>query len=269
MEQPVKHSPAKFVLVAMANESRDGETVWMAVATLSEATAQDRKTVIQNVGRLITYGYIEDTGERRGTTKQVIVYRFKTPEIGTLQQSQKRDASTVKSPEIGTVEDVETVPVFPTKTPNSPSKDSQNSLQRVPILGHEPVTPVSEPVSEPVNLSLCERDSFAEFWAAYPTKVAKPQCLAKWKSKALEKFAQTILADVAAKVANDRRWADGFIPNPLTYLNQERWNDPVQPKGVAKPAPNGKPPIAQRFSDKTYHGTPDDELPDFLRTGTH
>lgn len=254
MEQPVEKSPAKFVLVAMANESRDGETVWTAVATLADATAQDRKTVIENIKRLVAMGYIEDTGERRGSTKQVVVYRFKTPEIGTVKESQKRNST-----ENGTV------PVFHVKSPVFPSKESQNSLERVPNSGHEPVTPVIEPVEQPVNLSLIERDSFDDFWAAYPTKVAKPQCRAKWKSKGLERFAQAILADIAAKKANDRRWADGFIPNPQTYLNQERWNDPVQPKTAS----NGKPAIAQRFADKTYHGTPDDELPDFLRTGTH
>lgn len=32
--------------------------------------------------------------------------------------------------------------------------------------------------------------------------------------------------------------------------------------------PSGKPSIAQNFSEKTYTGTPDDELPEFLRSGT-
>lgn len=32
--------------------------------------------------------------------------------------------------------------------------------------------------------------------------------------------------------------------------------------------PKGKPAIAQSFADKTYTGTPDHELPDFLRSGT-
>jgi hypothetical protein len=107
--------------------------------------------------------------------------------------------------------------------------------------------------------------SFSDFWNSYPVKNGKSKCLAKWAAKGLDAIADQIVADVKAKAASDRRWADGYVPNPETYINQERWNDPVQPK---KAAP-GKPPIAQHFANKTYHGTPDDELPEFLRTGTH
>jgi hypothetical protein len=77
---------------------------------------------------------------------------------------------------------------------------------------------------------------FDEFWSAYPVKAAGPQCLRKWRSSNLDALADTILADIAAKRATDRRWLDGFIPNPHTYLNQERWNDPVQPVARGGPA---------------------------------
>jgi hypothetical protein len=76
---------------------------------------------------------------------------------------------------------------------------------------------------------------FEEFWAAYPSKVAKPQCLRKWKSAGLDEKADAILANIAARRSGDRRWLEGFIPNPLTYLNQERWNDPIQPVARAGP----------------------------------
>lgn len=255
MEQPVGHSPAKFVLVAMGSESRDNETCWPCVASLAAATSQDRKTVITNIARLVGMGYLEDTGMRKGQTKQVIVYRFKTPEIGTVKESQIRNSS-----ETGTV------PVFPLNSTEIPHEQSQISLLTVPVSGHGTSKTVIEPVIEPINI--CSRDLFAEFWSAYPAKTAKPQCRAKWQSKNLDALADLILADVASKRASDRRWLDGYIPNPLTYLNQRRWEDPVQTR-QRPAATNGKPPIAQNFADKTYHGTPDDELPNFLRTGTH
>lgn len=63
---------------------------------------------------------------------------------------------------------------------------------------------------------------FNEFWAAYPKKVAKPQCMAKWKSKGCEDIADRVLA---ALERQKRTWADPqFVPNPLTWLNQERWD---------------------------------------------
>jgi len=46
---------------------------------------------------------------------------------------------------------------------------------------------------------------------------------------------------------------------PATFRN---WIRSVR---EGPPRPNGKPPIAQNFSAKTYTGTPDDELPAYLR----
>lgn len=48
---------------------------------------------------------------------------------------------------------------------------------------------------------------------------------------------------------------------PATFRN---WIRSVREEPPS--AANGRPPIAQNFSAKTYTGTPDDELPSFLRT---
>lgn|GEM_PF-1247522 len=77
-------------------------------------------------------------------------------------------------------------------------------------------------------------DRFEEFWSVYPSKVGKKPCRAKWKARKLDRLADTIIVNVEARIAKDQRWKDGFVPNPLTYLNQDRWNDPVQ--GETKPA---------------------------------
>ena len=87
-------------------------------------------------------------------------------------------------------------------------------------------------------------DRFAEFWSAYPNKTARKVCLAKWKSRKLDARADAIIADVRRKASEDRRWLDGFVPNPETYLNQDRWDDPIQPK---------------------RGGSASDDIPDFMR----
>jgi len=79
------------------------------------------------------------------------------------------------------------------------------------------------------------RDRFEEFWLAYPTKVGKKPCAAKWKARKLDRVADVILADVRRRIADDRRWRDGFVPNPETYLNQDRWNDGDQRQASATP----------------------------------
>lgn len=69
---------------------------------------------------------------------------------------------------------------------------------------------------------------FARFWAAWPKhprKVARHQCWAKWRSKKLEDLADRIVAHVEAMKQSDAWRKDGgeFIPAPLVYLNQDRW----------------------------------------------
>jgi hypothetical protein len=139
LKQPVKHSSAKFVLVALAN-CADGASgrAWPSVAYLCEATSQDRKTVLANLKRLIDTGYIQDTGARMGSTKSVVVYQICSTEIGTTKQSQERDTSAN-----------EAVPFFPASSTVFPYKQSQNSLEAVPKTVHGTVKNRNRTVKEP------------------------------------------------------------------------------------------------------------------------
>ena len=75
------------------------------------------------------------------------------------------------------------------------------------------------------QLALTSR--FEEWWKCYPKKVKKADAMKKWKVKKLDAKADTLIADVANRIANDSQWAGGFIPHPTTYLNGERWNDEI------------------------------------------
>jgi hypothetical protein len=169
--QPIKHSTAKFVLVAMANHADAQMTCWPSLAHLCAQTAQDRKTVQAGIVRLRELGYIEDTGERKGTTKQVIAYRLKTPVIGPVSSipgtdeegATKSSKSTENGPvsggnnelgndektapntsENGPVKEAqippctenETGPFFPLKRPVFPTKEAQISHETGPKTGH-------------------------------------------------------------------------------------------------------------------------------------
>ena len=71
--------------------------------------------------------------------------------------------------------------------------------------------------------------AFDEFWSVWPPskrKVAKGACRARWEQKKLNRFAAIIVAHVRA-MKNSAQWREGFEPAPLTYLNQARWEDPV------------------------------------------
>lgn len=70
---------------------------------------------------------------------------------------------------------------------------------------------------------------FPEFWTAWPAtdrRVDRKKCLAKWRSDKLDDKADEILAHVEA-MKQTRKWAEGFEPAPLRYLNGEQWCDGV------------------------------------------
>lgn len=69
---------------------------------------------------------------------------------------------------------------------------------------------------------------FPEWWAVYPKKVARKPALQKWQSRGLDAIADRLIADVRNRIANDDGWKRGYIPDPTTYLNQDRWNDDLR-----------------------------------------
>lgn len=69
--------------------------------------------------------------------------------------------------------------------------------------------------------------SFNRFWTAYPNtsrRVAKSKCFDVWKRKKLDAIAGEVVDHVKA-MAKTKQWREGYEPAPLTYLNQDRWED--------------------------------------------
>lgn len=83
--QPIEQSSTKFVLVLLANCASGADPVaYPSVKYLADTTGLDRKTVIRALGRLVDAGYIEDTGHRKGATRQILVYRVRFELPGSL-----------------------------------------------------------------------------------------------------------------------------------------------------------------------------------------
>lgn len=91
--------------------------------------------------------------------------------------------------------------------------------------------------------------SFNQFWAAWPQntqggyqrKGSRSLCLAKWEKMGYNWQADTILKHIAwLKTTPDWLKDRGaFIPMPITYLNQQRWDGceiPESPETVLNPA---------------------------------
>jgi len=79
-------------------------------------------------------------------------------------------------------------------------------------------------------------EKFELFWAAWPKsfrKGGKSACLAKWKKYYCETCADQIIKHIEwMKTTDAWRKDDGaFIPAPLVYLNQQRWDGAEIPEG--------------------------------------
>jgi hypothetical protein len=49
----------------------------------------------------------------------------------------------------------------------------------------------------------------------------------KWANKKLDNIADKIITHVKA-MKQSKQWKEGFNPAPLTYINQERWEDGIE-----------------------------------------
>lgn len=114
LKQSLPNSSAKFVLTVIAN-CADGKEflAFPSIAYIAEATSQDPKTVKVNLNRLKEWGFIEDSGQRCGGTRQVIVYRINIGKTGPVKEAQKRTKSK-NGP-----------------SPNSPEKKPKNGVKEV------------------------------------------------------------------------------------------------------------------------------------------
>ena len=123
-----------------------------------------------------------------------------------------------------------------TKVPPDPLKNSTpNPLPPSPPKGG----------SSPV-VAFPKSNGFARFWEAYPEKVGKRAAELAY-DRALRRIAgpdppSVILAGVDRAKAS-RKWSQGFVPNPATWLNQDRWNDEPDPSSCGQPDARRPDPV--------------------------
>ncbi|MDA3807108.1 MAG: replication protein [Thiomicrorhabdus sp.] len=93
------------------------------------------------------------------------------------------------------------------------------------------------------NTKGCSEDSlspFEKWWKLFPKKIAKSEAEKVWKRKKLDLQSDEIIADIDNRNTKQYSKTDKqFIPNPATFLNQERWNDEIivqsnQPTPISK-----------------------------------
>lgn len=136
--QDIKPSSVKFVLVTLGDHADADGVAWPSIASISQKTGQDRKTVMSALDRLDELEYLKDTGNRKGATGQVKVYKFNferdnSTNIGTVEPVDNPHNST----ENGTIEKIKeyristvTVPFFPTNSTVIPPNSTENGTRK-------------------------------------------------------------------------------------------------------------------------------------------
>lgn len=132
----------------------------------------------------------------------------------------KRNASYVKRQKSDAESDASTV-----TSPSESASAREEKRRDITTLSGDP----DGVVAEPKKTDTKAQDSFDEFWKAYPScprKEAKGKCFEVWKRKNLSANAEQIIAHVRMMASSHDWTKEGrqFVPMPMTYLNQARWD---------------------------------------------
>jgi len=68
--------------------------------------------------------------------------------------------------------------------------------------------------------------AFEKFWCKYPKKAARKLAQSIWRRQKLDARIDEILSGLEVHITSEQ-WQKGYVPNPTTFLNQERWLDEV------------------------------------------
>lgn len=90
-----------------------------------------------------------------------------------------------------------------------------------------------------------------EFLSIYPRLLGSNEIIKiYWEENNFDEIADVIVADVRLRVAKDIKWRQiQFIPGPMKYLEEKRWNNPIEVEGQ-RPIQIGEKKVAPPISEE-------------------
>lgn len=198
-----KSMPRNAILVYASLSSRSGYgNIFPSQVTIAEECGLSDRTVRKMLGALEERGVIE---RRRRTTKG----KKRVTDGYTLHPNGPADLA----------EDFSGGSDLPETEPAS----TGNNEQCVPLI---------EIDKEEIDKDLSARDLFDDFWAIWPRKESKKNAQDAW-ARAIKKERETVIyAAAVAYAESPYRPEKRFVPHAATWLNGERWTDPLpEPRG--------------------------------------
>lgn len=212
----------KAVLISLADNANDDGVCWPLIRSICERTCLCERAVRKAIGWLSDHGAISV----RQAPGKGNVYRV-TPELfaGMTPAPDAPHPGTSCTP-------ASDAPLHQTQDTPAPGAPHPGTTC-TPLLINRHRT-VNEPIhrsSGGSSGSSGGSSRFADWWGEYPRKVKRKTALDVWRRKRLDEMADRLIADVRERMRSDRRWREGFIPDPTTYLRQERWEDEIERNG--------------------------------------
>jgi hypothetical protein len=208
-------------MLALAWFADERGWAYPSVSRLAERARMTTRNVNLVLARLKASGELEV--RLNAGPKGSNLYRITLPDANTLVAGNPERAF---SPEAGFTPEEQFTPEaeFTLKPPTqTPEADFPNPLK--PASAERSLKGQERPTRRDAEAM---PEGFSRFWSTWPAgtrKTARRQCLAKWRASGCELIADQIVAAVEVfKSSADWIKAEGaYIPAPLVWLNQSRW----------------------------------------------
>lgn len=253
----------KLLLLSLADRAGESGQCWPSLKRLEADTNLNRKTIIENRQTLIALGLLEYTGHYQGKQKQIPVMRltyvnnredeehsdkdFTGTENGTGSNFTSTENNTGTSTENGTgnqyrKRDTEPKRLEPKRRTVKEKLKQKEMEDKMIDPNYEypetyfPITTEKQSVGKQLvvnqtkslfNASDAHQTKFEEFWSYYPIKKQKQRVEVVWYTQECHLNANEIINKLKQQVDKDRDFLRGFAPNPIKYLQDERWKDEV------------------------------------------
>jgi len=217
-QQTVGSISKKAVLVTLANMADHNGECFPSIQYIADRTEMTTRSAKRCLADLAADGHLTIT-ERMGKTGQrsnlyVIDCSGVTIKQGVTLTTDKR----TQCPGGGDIDDKKVDTVSPITISNNQYNNHSNKTD-----------------SKESAISEVRQSKFDEWWEAYDKKVSRKKAESAWKNLKWSKIGKEpddLIADTKLRLEGDNSWPK-YQPNPLTYLNGERWNDVIKTNGVA------------------------------------
>lgn len=218
---PVESSTQRLVLLSLADRAGEHHTCFPSVARITQDTKLNRKTIMKVIGELIELGLLEDTGHKKGSTKQIVVYRL----LGV----KTREDEELNSTNIGTVPKTEQSQNYQETVPFLPPKSPKNGTRNLKGTKKESKNIIKFNFAHELKNLGAESQLVSDWMLVRKTKKASNTETA-FNGFKRELAKSNLDVNTALKICIERNW-QGFNASWLSNINLSEFQNP-------QPAPN-------------------------------